>query len=65
MRYLFMENMNNNNNNKFEKNKEPKVPNEKSQHYTIKIIVALIVDILVHILNTRMVGILQLIQMAH
>ena len=40
-----MENMNNNNNNEFEKNKEPKVPNEKSKHYTIKIIVALIVDI--------------------
>ena len=38
-----MENMNNNN--EFEKNKEPKVPNEKSKHYTIKIIVALIVDI--------------------
>ena len=36
---------NNNNNNEFEKNKEPKVPNEKSKHYTIKIIVALIVDI--------------------
>ncbi len=40
-----MEYMNNNNNNEFEKNKEPKVPNEKSKHYTIKIIVALIVDI--------------------
>ena len=40
-----MKNMNNNNNNEFEKNKEPKVPNEKSKHYTIKIIVALIVDI--------------------
>ena len=53
------------NNNEFEKNKEPKTPNEKSKHYTIKIIVALIVDILVHILNTKMVGILQLIQMAH
>lgn len=38
-----MENMNNNN--EFEKNKKPKVPNEKSKHYTIKIIVALIVDI--------------------
>ncbi len=36
---------NNNNNNEFEKIKEPKVPNEKSKHYTIKIIVALIVDI--------------------
>ena len=33
------------NNNEFEKNKEPKTPNEKSKHYTIKIIVALIVDI--------------------
>ena len=33
------------NNNEFEKNKEPKVSNEKSKHYTIKIIVALIVDI--------------------
>ena len=41
-----MEYMNNNNdNNEFEKIKEPKDPNEKSKHYTIKIIVALIVDI--------------------